>query len=123
MSLRISDEPDVLYGATGTELRPEVLLTDDEGQVSDEDRPSEVFPRVHAGVATAARDLLVLTFLLVETLATCVHSQVSLLKQDLVELYFGHGGASCFPVQNVCVLVILELSELLLDNFGALWLL
>ena len=123
MSLRIPDEADVLYGATGTELRSKVLLTDDEGQVPDEDRASEVLPRVHAGVATAARDLLVLTLLLVETLATGVHTQVSLLKQDLVELYFGCGGASCIPVQNVCVLVILELSELLLDNFGALWLL
>ena len=123
MSLGIPDQAYVLDGTTRAELCPQILLTHDERQVPNENCASEVLPWVHTGVATAARDLLVFTFLLNKTLTTRVHSQVSLLKQHLIELDFSCSCTTWLSIENVSILVILELSELLLDNFGALRLL
>jgi len=52
--LRIPNKSDVLNGSTSGELGPQILFTNDEGQVANENRPSEVFPGVHASVPTTA---------------------------------------------------------------------
>jgi len=52
--LWVSDESDVFNGTTVSELRSELLLANDKGQVSYKDASGEVFPRVNASVAATS---------------------------------------------------------------------
>ena len=120
MRLWISDQPDVLDGAACGELGPEFLLADNEGQISNEDGASEVFPGIHARVSTTSRDFLMLAFLLFESLTKCVDSQMFLHEKHLVELDLSLSSARSLAVENVGILAVLKVAEVFLDYFGAL---
>jgi len=65
----------------------------------------------------------VLTFLLCQTISNCVDSQVFLHEKHLIELDLSLLSALVFFEENVGILTILEVTEVFLDNFGALGLL
>ena len=64
-----------------------------------------------------------LTFLFFQGVAACVHTEMPILKQDLVELLFGLDSATLLFEEHVCILAVFEVTEFLLDDFGALGLL
>ena len=80
MSLRISDQPDILNLANTRKLRSQILFTNYEWQISNEYRPCEVLPWIDTGVATWTGDSLVLTFLFFQGVAACVHTEMPILK-------------------------------------------
>ena len=80
MSLRISDQPDILNLANTRKLRSQILFTNYEWQISNEYRPCKVFPGIDTRVPATAWDSLVLTFLFFQGVAACVHTEMPILK-------------------------------------------
>jgi len=118
--LGVSDESDVLNGATVSKLCSKLLLTDNKGQVSDEDASSEILPRVDASVSATSRDCFELALLLVQTSAYGVYSKVLRVEFHLVKLDLGLLSGRGFFVEHVCVLAVLISAVIFQDNFGAL---
>lgn len=94
--LGVSHEANVLELALNSKCCSQLLLADDERQIADEKRGGEVLPWIDSGIAATFGKFLVLALLLCQTLSTCVHAQVSVLEEDLVEFNLGLRAALLF---------------------------